>query len=293
MKNLTFVSTVFALFAVSATVLATPPGETVNPNGFPSGAHFNLNLNAKRPEFNCPAPEYDPTTGEQLFGNVVFLPEYGENIEIVMISGKNKGKRRADVTELQVIDWCTDDFDGNRAEIRLPHNPNGYHVYARPLATPQGEPTLSIVPDLLVVEDEAGNDLVYLGLVTKDGFATPYVEFTRKKGKSTAIDITGLFLFSGSVCYFDQLECPDPVTCAAQALCCVDDEPIDAPDGIYESCVTKGEDACLEGEIEVLSYCQTFLDEWVFNIGDLVYYLWGIDNDGVKRVNVRFYPNAD
>ena len=56
MKNLTFVSTVFALFAVSATVLATPPGETVNPNGFPSGAHFNLNLNAKGPEFNCPAP---------------------------------------------------------------------------------------------------------------------------------------------------------------------------------------------------------------------------------------------
>jgi hypothetical protein len=273
--------------------LATRPGETVNPNGFPSGEHWNLNLNAKGPEFTCPAPEFDPITGDELFGNVVFLPEHGEDIEIVMISGKNKGKRVSDVTELQVIDWCTADFDGDRAEIRLPHNPNGYHVYARPLATPQGEPTLSIVPDLLIVEDEAGNDLVYLGLVTKDGFATPYVPFTRQRGKSTAIEITGLFLFNGSVCYFAQVECPDPAACAPQTLCCVDDEPIEAPDGIYESCVTKGEDPCLEGEIEVLSYCQIFSDEWVFNIGDLVYYLWGIDNDGVRRVNVRFYPNSD
>ncbi len=281
------------LFVSPATVLATPPGADVNPNGFPSGEHFNLNLNAKGPEFTCPAPEYDPITGDPIYGNVVFLPEEGENIEIVMISGKNKGKRIADVTELQVTDWCTSDFDGDRAEIRLPHNSNGYHVYARPLASPQGEPTLSIVPDILIVEDEAGNDLVYLGLVTKDGFATPFQSFTRQKGKSTAIEITGLFWFTGSVCYFTQLECPVEAECEPVVLCCVDDEPIEAPDGLYESCSTKGDDPCLEGEIEVLSYCQAFDNEWVFNIGDLVFYLWGIDNDGVKRINVRFYPVSD
>lgn len=288
-----FCTTIVLLLAASTTALATPPGQDVNPNGFPSGEHWNLNLNAKGPEFTCPAPEYDPITGDPVYGKVVFLPEHGMDIQIVMISGKNKGKHVVDVTELQVTDWCTADFDGDQAEIRLPHNPNGYHVYARPLGSPQGEPTLSITPDILIVQDEEGNDLVYLGLVTKDGFATPFQSFTRQRGKSTAIDITGLFLFTGSVCYFSQLECPVPEECQPQALCCVDNEPVNAPDGIYESCVTKGEDPCAEGEIEVLSYCQSFDEEWVFNIGDLVFYLWGIDNEGIRRINVRFYPISE
>jgi hypothetical protein len=38
-------------------------------------------------------------------------------------------------------------------------------------------------------------------------------------------------------------------------------------------------------------YCNEYVDEWVFNIGDFVEYLWNLDNNGVKLLQVRFYPN--
>ena len=37
---------------------ATKPGEYVNPNGFPSGQHYNLNIHGKKAEFNCPEQQY-------------------------------------------------------------------------------------------------------------------------------------------------------------------------------------------------------------------------------------------
>ena len=37
---------------------ATKPGEEVNPNGFPSGPHYNLNIHGKKAEFTCPEQKY-------------------------------------------------------------------------------------------------------------------------------------------------------------------------------------------------------------------------------------------
>ena len=53
---------------------------------------------------------------------------------------------------------------------------------------------MSVTPELVAPEDENGNDLVYLGLLTETGFQTPTETFTRNKGKSKAIPITGLLI---------------------------------------------------------------------------------------------------
>ena len=48
---------------------------------------------------------------------------------------------------------------------------------------------------------------------------------------------------------------------------------------------------CALGRTLVDAYCRTYTNEWVFNIADFVEYLWDLDNNGVKLLQVRFYPN--
>lgn len=260
--------------------MATQPGQNVNPNGFPSGEHYNLNIIGKKDGFTCPEQEYD-LLGNPVYGNVVFVPEKGVGIQLLMQSGT--GKKAAAIPTLQVLDPCTATIDGDAALLQLPKNDAGYRVYARALAKPTDNPFMTIEPDLVAVVDEFGNDLIYLGLVTSNGFETPYVSFTRTTGKSRACDITGLFEWSGDVCYFTA---PTGES-TAKTLCCTGADA----NGVYESCTVKEEDAaCLNGAVEVTAYCKTYLDEWVFNIGDFVTYLWSLDNSGVRLLQVRFYP---
>jgi len=288
MRKLIMMSFVALIAAslISSPSTATKPGETVNPNGFPSGSHYNLNIIGKKAGFNCPAIEYDENN-QPIYGKVVYVPENGEGIEILMQSGK--GKNADEILDLQVIDPCAG-FDGNGAVIQLPKNEAGYRVYARALAKPTDNPDMTITPKLVAVEDENGNDLVYLGLVTDNGFETPNETFIRKKGKSKAIPITGLFLWSGTVCYFSMPE----VYQSEMDICCIDSDF----DGVYEECVEATIDpdtllpTCTNIDYDLLmAYCTEYTNEWVFNIGDFVTYLWNADNNGVKLLQVRFYPN--
>jgi hypothetical protein len=272
---------------VAAPSLATKPGREVNPNGFPCGEHRNLNIIGKKDTFTCPEQEYDEF-GNPVYGKVVFVPQNGEGIEIYMQSGK--GKKAAAIPDLQAIDPCAV-FDGDGAVIQLPKNEEGYRVYARALADPKGEPEMTIMPSLVSVEDESGNDLIYLGLLTSNGFAAADgKELKRTKGPSRAIRITGLFEWTGDVCYFEVPEGDyDP-----SQVCCIDEDL----DNVYEACVEPididGTLSCAtEGYELVAVYCREYTDEWVFNIGDFVEYLWSVTNDGVKLINVRFYPNVD
>jgi hypothetical protein len=273
-------------FIVLAFTFSFAGAKDVNPNGFPSGPHYNLNIIGKKAEFICPELEYDEY-GNIIYGNVVFVNENGEDIKIYMQSGK--GKKAAAITELRAIDPCSG-FDGDAAVIQLPKNEAGYSVYARALAKPTYNPEMSISPELVAVEDENGNDLMYLGLVTNNGFETPYVSFTRKKGKSRALDITGLFLWSGTVCYLSEPEIDYQYT---GEVCCIDFDL----DGIVDECVepvldiNTGLTTCPEGYASTTIYCSEYQDEWVFNIGDFVTYLWNIENNGLKLLQVRFYPN--
>jgi hypothetical protein len=254
------------------------PKRNTNPNGFPSGEHYNLNIIGKKAEFACPEPEVDEG-GNIVYGNVIFVPQEGTGIQIVMQSGrKGTNKTGTVITDLWVIDPCTAPFDGNEAVLQLPANPYGYDAYARALATPTDEPNLEVTSNLLMVEDELGDPLVWLGIVYQDGIFTKQSQtFTRSKGKSTAVDITDLFMWSGTICY--DAECD---LCVPTAFC---------RDDATGALTPKTEDTCPAGSTEVVLYCRTYATPtWVFNIGDFVNYLWSVNNNGVKLIQVRFYP---
>jgi hypothetical protein len=151
------------------------------------------------------------------------------------------------------------------------------------------------------VTDEDGNDLYYLGSFSKQcGVTTPEIPectFTRTKGKSRATDITALFEFTGDICYFDPTEyCDplDPASCPATPLCCTqvnvgtDLDPI----WVYRDCVEKGALLTCDPQVEVTGYCKDYSSNptSVFAVGDFVGYLWSMDNNGVKLLQIRFYP---
>jgi hypothetical protein len=300
------------------TGFAVKPGNDVNPNGFQSGPHYNLNIISKKDTFQCPDQEYYlritetseesqyyegqlvkqcpdefgivcEETNEPIYGNVIFVPELGTGIEILMQSGSGKGKKTEAITEFQVIDPCTGFPGEGSATLQLPPNANGYDVYARALAKPTDNPSMVITPELVAVEDDSGNDLIYLGLVTDSGFVTSTSDpLVRTKGKSTAVPITGLFEWSGSVIYFDSAYFPE--SCMTSVLCCADTS--DPLDGIYDVCVDPDSitGLCPDG-YETLEVCVVeYVNEWVFNIGDFVTYLWNLENNGLKLLQVRFYP---
>jgi hypothetical protein len=299
------------------TAFAVKPGNDVNPNGFPSGAHYNLNIIGKKAEFQCPEQEYylvitevsidsshlagelvktcpdendiacEPTN-TPIYGNVIFVPESGTDIEILMQSGSGKGSKTSTITELQVIDPCTGFPGEGAATLQLPPNANGYDVYARALAKPTDNPYMVISPALIAVEDENENDLMYLGLVTDRGFVTSSTDpLVRTKGKSTAVPITGLFLWSGSIMYFDNYYCLEEDNCVEAQKCCIDEDQ----NGTYDECVAPTEGLCPDETYELLTvYEVEYTEEWVFNIGDFVTYLWNLENNGLKLLQVRFYP---
>jgi len=186
--------------------------------------------------------------------------------------------------ELQATDPCG--FDNNGATVKLPPNPNGYRVYARVLAKPTDEPAIGLYSSLNFVQDENGYDLLYLGQVTSTGFSTPSFEFTRTKGQSKAVDISGMFQWSGTVCYFAE---PTDGFSSTGVACCVDSNA----DDIFEECMSAtGEPpTCPAGYEQVTTYCKTFTAEWIFNVSDYVSLLLGTSNSGVKLLQIRFYPN--
>ena len=307
------------------------PGGVPFGNGFPSGPHFNLNLSAKPDHFTCPTPSYDDL-GNQEFGKVIFFPrEQNEDpITVLMESGTKGPKGAPETSTLEVIDWCTESFpdygqlNGDSAVLRLPYNANGYAVYGtlggKPLK--DGEPTVSISPDLYYVEDEAGNDLILLGLVDSSGTATFGSDGTvlyrtdpggpKGKGSRKATNLTNLFEYSGDICYVQtdpSAYCYDDLgnyTCTTQDLCCVDEDS----NGAYEACdllsnVGELVDDGMGGTtlscpsdptvdpylpIGVSAACQAYENEFVFSIADFVGYLWDIDTTGAYLVRIRFYP---
>ena len=155
--------------------------QAVNPNGFPSGAHFNLNIHGKKADYNCTPVVYD-TNGIPVYGNGIFVPETGQDIQIVLKSGRKGGKASDLYQEFQVTDACAPAFDGSPAVVELPPNANGYRVYARALAKPGGSATLTYGGSLFSAVDEYGNDLVDLGLVTSGGVASPGESLGAKQG---------------------------------------------------------------------------------------------------------------
>jgi len=295
---------VAALIGGVSTVLAAKPDSSTGndviarSNGFPSGAHFNLNIHGKNADFVC-----DSTPG----GGSVFVDEYGP-ATIQYVTNKKSG-----VTELTVLDPCA--VDGGTAKVQLPYQAEGYYVFARILAKPNNGTDGSVSSIILYPNEvvEACNDTdpanpdfpgytecpddpeLALGLIVGSNLyvAEPeqYVRFdlgaTPGKGNSKATDITRLFIYTGWV--------------LDARLDWDGDGDVDCDDVIGWNI-----DYDLDGDVDcydlddMLEYWRTqdppmawyFEAEWIFNIADLVITEQGLENDGTKLVQIRFYPVA-
>ena len=291
---------IFACALIASPAFAVKPGEEVNPNGFPSGEHYNLNLNAKKSDYNCTREVIDEL-GNPVYGKVIFIPQYNgnfENVGILMESGKKGPKSSPDCTTLEVVDQCAG-FDGDPAIMRLPKSEYGYNVYLRA----KGKPTeigenMEIFGRLQHVEDENGTQLIFLGTLTQSGL-TGLDSLKRPKGKTKAVDITPLFWWNGGVCYsldyslYPITGLPDYVdTGVYTPQCCTMSDTND--DGVTDSytCLDKAPNSDCAPETTLL-YCNlTMENEWIFNIEAFVEYFWEVDNNGVRSAQVRFYPLA-
>jgi hypothetical protein len=291
----------FALVTIAAVswtgFMASVHAQIANPNGFPSGPHYNLNIHGKKDGFTCPAVEYD-ASGNPIYGNSVFIPESGE-AQIIMVSGRKGKDATAGFTDLQAVDDCA--FDDGQVRIQLPPNEKGYRVFARALAKPIDGSSwqMNYSGELFSAIDEYGNDLVDLGLVTGNVVTPTGQPIVRAKGKSIALDITGLFMWTGTICTIDSSTpylLSDPSLADYKPLCWIDDDGIPGFTGSdsFSEPVSDGVGGftCSAGTlIWVRVSCTEYLEPyWIFNIADLVLSDWVVDNNGTKLVQIRFYP---
>jgi hypothetical protein len=318
--------TLVALLVGASAVMAAKPQNSGSgkdvialSNGFPSGQHFNLNIHGKDPEtFVC-----DATPG----GKSVFVAEYGAST-IQYVSNK-----KASVYDLTVLDPCAmpEPYGDGVAKVQLPYKvlvddtptpAGGYYVFARILAKPNNgkiEPSSNIIlyPNTIV---EACNDPgdpdfgnytacsdseLLMGLIVGENLYVPDPDEqvlrrfedpipTKGRGKSRAVDITRLFIYTGWV--------------VDATLDANEDEVIDINDvpvaDYGEAIPGENRDYNNDGdedEADVEAWLTDmaalaeplawyFANEWIFNIADLVITEQGLMNDGTKLVQLRFYP---
>ncbi len=282
------------VFGASIAMAAKPDGKNgtkdviAMSNGFPSGPHFNLNIHGKKDSFVG-----DPTS---VGGHSVFTLEYGEGQHIQYVSNK-----KSSATELTVLDKYTEAFDGDPALVQLPREPEGYYVFARILGKPnngQDAAASSIIlyPNVVVSAQNYEDDLLGLGLIIKDAvYEAKPEEFVRfdleatngkGKGKSKAVDITRLFTYAGWVvdARLDLNE--DGV---------IDENDLDLYNTAHETSYDTVENwliAMSELDSPMAWYFSPDENMWIFNIADLVITEQGLENDGTKLVQIRFYPVA-
>jgi hypothetical protein len=284
-------------------------------NGYPSGEHFNLNLHGKKLLWDG-----DCSPG----GKNVFLPEFtnlAEEAQTLQIFSNKKSS----ATDLVAKDPCTEEFDGDPAKVQLPFlDDEGYYVFARSVAKPNngnnlpdGESNIILVPNPVLEvcnqdvandpENEFGNldscfdengnlvEVIAVGLVTNNGaYVIEDQQFVRYdsstvgKGNKKAIDITGMFIWTGAVC-------PDSLDTNGDKVL----EPIDFGLTAEQIDLIYGDGIAPLTNAEFLLFlmaeapeCEFHVEEWVFNVADLVVQSTDLQNDGNKLLKIRFYPVA-
>ena len=272
-------------------------------NGYPSGAHHNLNIHGKKPDFFCDSTEEG--------GSSVFISEYGESTVSYVTNKKSS------VSELIALDKCGEEFDDSPAKVQLPYEAEGFFVFASIKGTPNNgkveeESSVILYPNLV---REACNDtdpvnpefpnytecpddsLLALGLIvgnnvyeaTDVGFVRFDSDVTKGQGKSKAKEITDLFRWTGWV--FDV-----SADTNSDGAISIEDVPLEYDlsenGGNENSVIDEAEfDTWLE-DLRVASLATWYEDKWIFNIADLVVTDQVISNDGTRLLKVRFYPVA-
>ena len=105
------------------------------------------------------------------------------------------------------------------------------------------------------------------------------------QGKSKAVDITGLFTWSGDVC-------DDSFDTNGDGSITIDDIPDVDGDGSPDDLNGDGVVDELDLAIYLAENCTHIDSQWVFTVADLVVVDHQITNDNVNLLKLRFYPVA-
>ncbi|MEW6600682.1 MAG: hypothetical protein AB1499_06905 [Nitrospirota bacterium] len=184
--------------------------------------------------------------------------------------------------------------------LGLPQDAKAYAVYADAAGRPgeYGEAAVVLVPDLLYVDDEYGNNLIFLGVIDlQDTDSTG-----QSKSPEIVVDLTPVFEWTGDVCYVQpESDANCEGECLTIDLCCVDADM----DFNFQRCdlmTDVGEISdgfaiqCPVYDIDEIQYvplsaqCNSYENERLFNIGELNGYLWESDAAGSRSIQVRLYP---
>ena len=287
------------------------------------------------------------------YGSVVNMPrDNTNNVDLLMESGrkgpgkKSGGQDYLNPMKLQVTDACTGFSGSDPAIIRLPKAGDGfaYAVYARVLGKPSenGGPSFSFTGREIPLIGEEGSDGAWddvwlagvisndggmfipddCGIDTNDDGMDDACKLTRwddsggakGKGAKNATNITGLFSFTGSVCYWYEDSCTwGGGICTQSTFCCdgvtglagLGDIEVGGL-GIFQC---EPATSIVEGSDPEVLYCPGLTDPidedaplatkdlycrayesttWIFNIADFVNVLFAVQNDAYN-VQVRFY----
>jgi hypothetical protein len=327
MKKLLIPILIAVLMLVSAipVMAAKPVDQNGIPigNGFPSGKHFNLNIHGKDLSSD------DPCTHEP-GGNSVFIDLYGTSIieyqsnkkssltELTAVDPCASGDGKVSValpTKVTIVDEVT--LISETVPV------DGYYVYGRIQGKPQNgkndpqeRSNILFSPNVVTDAYNLDEDLVVLGLITWNATYYPgdevfyrFEDPTGKgRGKSKAREMSHLFQYTGWVV--------DAILDTNSSL----DDGIpdgainlwDVPLGNYDVASYPDPDGTLtpdnrdfnndgvENDLDVSAWLATkgdlateYIDEWIFNIADVVTTEGEVTNDGTKLFQIRFYPYFD
>jgi hypothetical protein len=326
---LTSMILVTALLVAALPVMAAkPPDVILKSNGFPSGLHFNLNIHGKNESFECTQisgggsifiDEYGPATIEYTINKKSSL----ETLEVVEGCAIDGGTAKIQLPwKIKDDEGILHNADGYYAYARIRGKPQH--------GQPQDgtEPSKIVVNRHRVVSacDVLNPDgetcLLPLGLFTSNSLFLPVGEEferwedpnARGKGKAKARNITQMLMWSGWVVELDL------GTTSSLDIGISNDSCSLGTDGIIDDCdvpsnaddqiiiagkipydYDQGEFGDHSGFVDIIEewlafqadenpHLVTYVEDWIWNVAQLVVTEQDINNDGSKLLQLRFYP---
>ncbi len=317
---LTFIALLAVLLISASPVMAKgkPLDVIEKSNGFPSGMHFNLNIHGHDLSLD------DPCTHEA-GGKSVFIDEYGSST-IEYRTNKKSSLTELTVTDpcatgdgkvsISIPMKVTVTNEVTLISENVPVD--GYYVYGRILGKPQngksdddGRSNILFSPNMVTDAYNLDEELVVLGLITWNATYFPgdnaFYRFddptAKGKGKSKAKEITHLFEYTGWV-VDDILDTNSDLDDGIpDGIISIWDVPLGNYDistdplGTATSDNRDFDNDGDEDDDDVAAWLATqgdlaieYIEEWIFNIADVVTTEGEVNNDGTKLFQIRFYP---
>ncbi len=295
-------------------------------NGYPSGLHFNLNIHGKNESFECTTisgggsifiDEYGPATIEYTISKKSSL----ETLEVVEGCAIDGGTAKIQLPwKIRDDDGILHNADGYYAYARIRAKPQHGGTPGTPSSIVVHQNRVVSASDVLDPTGETG--LLPLGLFTSNSLFLPLgQEFERwedpnakGKGKAKARNITPLFMWQGWIVELDEGTTSSLDIGISNGSCST------GTDGIIDDCdvpsdadtqisnlgknpldYDQGEFGDNSGSVDIIEewlafqadenpHLVTYVEDWIWNVAQLVVSEQDINNDGSKLFKIRFYP---